>query len=356
MREILSIQYLRAVAATMVVVYHVLNWTAPAEAQSDFAIAVWASGVDVFFVVSGFVMWTTTAGRSIGPTAFWRARIVRIVPLYWSALAACWVVLAARGGLAGAPTLPAVVKSATFLPYLDPGTGIVAPYLTSGWTLTHEMIFYALFGAALTIPGQRARVAVIATGLAVMAAAGIVFGRENPVVFRLTSPLAFEFLAGVGLALFRDRVFTHRAEPVLGGLALTAALVFGATITRAHPVDWPRVLVFGVPATMVVLAALAFEEQLRRVPLGWLKRLGDASYSLYLVNEIFQEIAGPATADLPTAPRAAVLFGGSILAGLLVHRFVEQPVGRFFARRRQVAAAPIPTIARTGPAAVPHAG
>lgn len=338
MREILSIQYLRATAATMVVVYHVLNWMASAEAQSDFAVAVWASGVDVFFVVSGFVMWTTTVGRSIGPGAFWRARIVRIVPLYWLALAVYWVVLAAHGGLTDAPGLSAVVKSATFVPYLRPDTTFVAPFLTSGWTLTHEMIFYALFGAALTVADPRVRVAVIAAAIAGLVAGRFVLGGDDPIVFRLTSPLALEFLAGVGLAIVRERFAAHRAAPILGGLAIVAAIAFVATVTRAHPVDWPRVLVFGVPAAAIVLAALAFEERLRQVPLDWLKRLGDASYSLYLVNEIFQEIAGPATADLTTVPRAIILFGGSILTGLLVHRFVERPIVQVFAHRRHASA------------------
>jgi exopolysaccharide production protein ExoZ len=335
MREVLSIQYLRAVAATMVVVYHVLNRMAPAEAQNDFWVAVWASGVDVFFVVSGFVMWTTTAGRSIEPVAFWRARLVRIVPLYWLALAACWVTLAARHGLAEAPDLVAVVKAATFVPHVDPHLGTVSPYLTSGWTLTHEMIFYAVFGAALTVRRPEVRLAAVTAVLTVMVAGRFVFGGGDPIVFRLTSPLAFEFLAGVGLAVLHRRFSGHRAALPVGLAAAAFAVVFVATITRAHPVDWPRVVVFGVPATAVVLAAVACEARLRRVPIGWLKRLGDASYSLYLANDVFQEIIAPTAAALAPPLEVIVLFGGSMFAGAVVHRLVEQPIARSLSERRR---------------------
>lgn len=334
MREIISIQYLRAVAATMVVVYHVLNWMAPAGAQTDFAVALWASGVDVFFVISGFIMWTTTAGRDLSPTAFWRARLVRIVPLYWVALAVYWGVLADGGARVPTPGLQAVVSSATFVPYLDSGTTLVAPYLTSGWSLTHEMIFYAVFGLALLSRRPAARLAIVAVALFGLVAGRFILGSQEPIAFLLTSPLGLEFLAGVVLAIGHARWGASRFAPLLATVAAILAVGFTATVTTAHPSDWPRVVVFGVPAAAIVLAALGFERVRGFDRLHPLKGLGDASYSLYLVNEIFLEVAAPATLGLPTATRAVLLFVGSIAAGLLVHRFVEHPLTRLFTARR----------------------
>ena len=337
MREIVSIQYLRAVAATMVVVHHVLHRVAPAETQADadFAVALWASGVDVFFVISGFIMWTTTAGRDLTPTAFWRARLVRIVPLYWVALAVYWVVLAVGGARAPRPGLEAVLSSATFVPYLDPGTRLVAPFLTPGWSLTHEMIFYALFGVALLARRPATRSAIVAFALFGLVAGRFVLGSQGPIAFRLTSPLGLEFLAGVVLAIGYARWGESRFAPRLGAVAAILAVGFVATVTAAHPSDWPRVVVFGVPATAVVLTALGFERVRGFDRLHPLKLLGDASYSLYLVHEIFLEVAAPATSGLPTAARAVLLFVGSIVAGLLVHRFVERPLTRLTTARRE---------------------
>src|SRR5262245_8183228 len=96
--QVLAVQYLRAVAASLVVVYHVLEQITPVARHDDFAIYAFSFGVDIFFVISGFIIWTSTARRPIGPVDFWIVRLVRIVPLYWLALATALVMIALRNG------------------------------------------------------------------------------------------------------------------------------------------------------------------------------------------------------------------------------------------------------------------
>ncbi|MCC8233996.1 acyltransferase family protein [Pinisolibacter aquiterrae] len=336
MREILSIQYLRAIAAAMVVVYHCFYGAlAPAD-RTGFAYQIWSSGVDVFFVVSGFVMWVTTSRRSIGPLAFWRARIARIVPLYWVALAFYWPILVALRGLDGAPSLSEVILAFGFVPYRDPATDLISPYLTSGWTLTHEMIFYAVFGAGLLIADLRLRVALVVTVFAVLIGLRVVIGAETPIAFRLTSPLALEFLAGMALAIAWERFAGAAFVSILRPLAAVAAVAFLILVTRPHVEAWPRALVFGVPAVAFAFLAVSLEDRLRARPIGWLKRWGDASYSIYLANEVFLVLVDQVMPRqvLPLLVEVALLFAASIAVGLGVNRFVEVPLGHVFRHRR----------------------
>src|SRR5271166_3045280 len=143
---LLSIQTLRALAALAVVAYHALQWD-----RGGFDVG--RAGVDVFFVISGFIMWRVTAGRDVPPRAFLWRRFTRVAPLYW---------LATLGVLAVALVWPAflpevrpgwrhLVLSLAFIPHLDP-RGLPFPTLPPGWTLDYEAVFYAIFAAALAGP------------------------------------------------------------------------------------------------------------------------------------------------------------------------------------------------------------
>lgn len=335
MREVLSIQYLRAIAAAMVVVYHCLYGAlAPAD-RTGFAYQIWSSGVDVFFVVSGFIMWVTTSQRPIGPLAFWHARLARIVPLYWVALVLYWPILVGLRGIAAAPSLSEVGLAFGFVPYRDPATDLISPYLTSGWTLTHEMIFYAVFGAGLVVSDRRLRAAVVVAVFAALVALRVVIGAETPIAFRLTSPLAFEFLAGMALAIGWERYAGAPFVRLLRPLVAVAAVAFVVLVTRPHVEAWPRTFVFGVPAIALAFVAVSLEDRFRARPVGWLKRWGDASYSIYLSNEVFLVVVDGVMPRhvLPLPVEVVLLFAASIAVGLAVNRLVEVPLGRLFRRR-----------------------
>lgn len=330
MRETISIQYLRAIAATMVVVFHVATRVLGAQDPEPFDYAIWGGGVDIFFVVSGYIMWVTTVSRPVSTARFLEARLLRIVPLYWAALALLWVVLAGLEGLGKTPSLSEVVRSALFIPHRDSGTGLIAPYLVPGWTLTYEMVFYAIFGVALFLENKVARIAFVAVVFLAMTRLRSYADASDPIVFRLTSPMFFEFLAGMVIAEARERL---AGQPHLGKFgvgALTAATVFLVLVSAPWFETLPRVIGFGIPAALVVFGFLSFEDRIAARPIGWLKHLGDASYSLYLVHEILLQLLDPVLlpSGLPIVVEALIYFAGSIAVGLACHAFVEEPLTR----------------------------
>src|SRR5262245_20527151 len=123
MSRIVSIQYLRAAAALMVVFFH-----AEGMAAEYFNIGCLPSfgavGVDIFFIISGFIMWVTTAPERTTASSFIVNRIVRIVPLYWLVtllLYGGWLIFR---GPASLPPVSHLLLSLSFIPFIPERAGI----------------------------------------------------------------------------------------------------------------------------------------------------------------------------------------------------------------------------------------
>ena len=177
----LTVQALRAIAALLVVVYHVFDMWAlrmdPSAPGTGWVNG--AAGVDIFFVISGFVMVVSSRRLATQPRA-WRTfiqhRIVRIVPLYWLLTTAKLLLVFFLADLALRSNLEFdyVARSYLFLPVVD-GAGHFRPLLPVGWTLTYEFVFYLLFALALALRVDVLRVLVPGLGLFVVPA---LFRRE----------------------------------------------------------------------------------------------------------------------------------------------------------------------------------
>jgi exopolysaccharide production protein ExoZ len=174
--KLFALQLLRAVAATGVVISHVrydfLHHFGLPDGLPGF-INAGAAGVDLFFVISGFVMVyssETLFGRDRAATIFLVRRVARIVPLYWLMSALMIAYVAARGFAASDASPTQAVLSFLFIPYPRP-SGEMSPVYGVGWTLNYEMFFYAVL--ALCLAARRAiTVARVAIALAVLALAG----------------------------------------------------------------------------------------------------------------------------------------------------------------------------------------
>jgi exopolysaccharide production protein ExoZ len=275
MKPLLSIQYLRALAALAVVAFHACQW-----ARIDFDIG--SAGVDVFFVISGFIMWRTTEGGQVRPLAFLRRRAIRIAPLYWAVtlgLAAAALIVPQRFPDVE-PTAWHVFASLAFIQHLNP-QGLPFPLLAPGWTLNYEAVFYLLFAVCLLVPmAQRAMVLTLA-----LAGATFIGFLYPPVYIMLFNPLLLEFAAGIWLARFMGEGLTPGRHAGWGmfvaGLASFAAMHLAG-------VEWDlwRPLFWGFPAFLLVAGLTAVEQDggLPEIPL--LKTLGDASYSIYLCHPL----------------------------------------------------------------------
>jgi exopolysaccharide production protein ExoZ len=326
-KEVVGVQYLRGLAALMVVVFHLVPPLAAAWGIGRFPVAVLAGGVDVFFVISGFIIWRSTANPAVRPWPWWRSRLVRIVPMYWIALVATLVSFAAHGWALPGPA--EALKAFLFIPSRNSATGEFTPFFVPGWTLHYEFFFYAVMGALLFVPRRALRVVLICAFFGTLVALRRAVDTSSAVQFRLTSPLMFEFVGGILVALFHDRVDLGRRAGAVGGLCIAASLAFLILVSpRLYP-DGPRTVYFGGPALLLVFGTVCLEEPLRRHVLQPLKTLGDASYSLYLSHtltmflpEWLLDRAGVAA----LVPRFLFSLTLCVLFGVVVYRRVERPL------------------------------
>ena len=319
MKPLASIQYLRGLAALAVVAFHAFQW-------GDGGFDVGRAGVDVFFVISGVIMWRVTAERETAPLAFLWRRLTRVAPLYWLLTAVVGAV-----ALAWPAFLPNVhpgwkplLLSLAFIPHFDPA-GLPFPLLPPGWTLNYEAIFYVVVAATLLAPRAN-RAWLIAGALFVIVAAGVVLA--DPAYILGANPLLLEFAAGVAVAALADR----RALPgrrwswrlIAAGLA---ALAIPAALGLFNEL-W-RPLIWGLPAMLIVAGALGLERSggVGRSPA--LMALGDASYSIYLIHLPASAVVAHILGINPPWLFIPAAIAASTLAGLACHRWVERPLIRW---------------------------
>jgi peptidoglycan/LPS O-acetylase OafA/YrhL len=233
-----------------------------------------AVGVDIFFVISGVVIYLNTARHPVGPGRFLLDRVARIAPAYWLYSTAFALLL-----LAVPDCIPeqrfewrTFLLSLMFLPSANPGGFGLYPTLPVGWSLNYEMAFYLLF--SLTLPlALRWRPLAIATALLVFCAVLPRLGWVSP-FYR--QDIVGEFLLGVGVGWLHQRGLLQ-GRGVLALLALVAAL---GTLWTLQPAR--RCLEWGLPCAVLVAACMVLEPWFARLAL--LSRLGDWSYSTYLLH------------------------------------------------------------------------
>jgi exopolysaccharide production protein ExoZ len=293
-----GIQYLRALAAVMVLLYHVgFNFgflVDPPVRQH------WLSaGVDIFFLISGFVMVVATQRRAIGGVRFLTERLARVVPLYWLV---------------------------TGLFVANPRTHEPNPILVPGWTLNYEMVFYLLFALLIRLTVTR-RIAIMAALFLGLCAFRPLVPHDDALLFRMTSPQPLEFVAGMALAQIRHRL--ARLHWLFGVAALAAGFVGLALVDS----PFPRVVHFAPCATLIVAGAIVCEQRVRG-DIALFRLLGDSSYSLYLTHPLILE-ALPAYGGTSgwRAGGAIATVLACILLSLAFYRWFEVPSLRFFRHR-----------------------
>ena len=335
MKPIVSIQYLRAAAAILVVVFHHANAIRADYAPGAFAFPVGAFGVDIFFVISGFIMWTIAAARPLSPQDFLKRRIIRIAPIYWAVtLATAFVAVEGGVRLNPNPDISWLASSLFFVPHWSlEHPGIVAPVAAPGWTLNLEMFFYTLFAATLFLP-QRLRLGALTCSLFALASTRLVAGEPGNAALNLYSESVIaEFGFGVFLGwlyLNRPAVFAYtRRNICIGGALIVLGLMTAPAFNAEHDL---RGLVWGAPALAIVAGALLLEPAIARRSLHALKFLGDASYSIYLTHimamAVSQRTIGAALA--PEAPLLTLAIETifAVLIGCCAYLFVEKPLTR----------------------------
>jgi peptidoglycan/LPS O-acetylase OafA/YrhL len=273
------------------------------------------AGVDVFFVLSGFVISHAAQTR---PKTFLRDRLVRIYPSYWL-WAAGWVALAALSGpLSGWP----LFTSLTLLP--APTERVLDSYVSFEWTLSFEMLFYT--AVWLTLRGISWWILALAY---VAAFAASIFSHVGMLKF-LGSPMVIEFAMGV--LAYR----LGRGRPALGAFALAVAFLVFSVMPKGLIVaqTWMESYIglgragfMGPVAFIVVWGAAQFDCSNRL----WrpLALLGDASYSIYLSHPILMD-GGAKVIGHYFDPISTTV--ASVCVGLVAYLIVERPLLGFIRR------------------------
>lgn len=338
-----GVQVLRAVAALMVVGHHatIMLWE-----RDHLPVPNWiagSSGVDLFFVISGFVMMISTGPLRRAPHAartFLARRLERIVPLYWvvTTVKVVLLLLVPAIGLNGLEGWHHVWTSYLFWPSLSP-EGRFEPVLVVGWTLNFEMGFYLLFAAALALRWRP--LALLGPILLLVPLIPALWLGHVPLALSFYhSTQLWEFLMGMLLGLGVQQVSKLPAS--LGAL-LVLVCMWPLLTWNLPGVDLGRGWMWGLPAAGVVLGALALEARWGRRSPRWLLLLGDASYSIYLVHTLVlpaiglgvARIARPWPDEIPMALMVSVIL--SALAGVAVYRWIERPMLNWVRGWRQTA-------------------
>lgn len=303
-----GLQMLRGVAATLVVLFH-LQAAAVIEGHDPGVLAWFVGGevgVDVFFVLSGFVIFRAVQGRRhLGPWWFLRQRFWRIVPPYWVVLALTLLALTGLEVLEGDwsewPGLGKILVSVFLLPL--PGQVIAV-----AWTLTVEGLFYLIFAATYFRFGTRGAIAALVLWSALTLGLKLVdLGLPREMAVILYSGVV-QFLFGGLISLAISAGWRAGAVPavVLGTLGL-AVLVTGQV-----GFGWSRAFTAGLPSAALVYGLAAANWRMPDWTLVW----GEASYLLYLVHLLVFSIAGTLLRMAGVAPYGSVLamLGLAVLA------------------------------------------
>ena len=312
-----SLQSLRAIAALAVAGFHLSQWTG-----ADFRIG--QAGVDLFFVISGVVMWTSAVERDAPAGLFLLRRAIRILPPYWIATAGLIALRLWLGPLflAHAHLEPLhILLSLALIPHADP-ENLPFPLLTQGWTLVYEAGFYLLVALALKF-ARPVRMWIIGGGITALVLWGLSW---QPAYWFGANLMLLQFLAGCWLG---RQAMRRALPPPTYGVALAVlglAIFAGLHLARLHSDPW-RPLLWGVPACLIVAGALSLDVRSGAAGpprLPWLEFLGEASYSIYLWHTLAFVVV---VSLMPGKPPlfAPIAFAAAVVTGLIAWRLVERP-------------------------------
>ncbi|WP_321948525.1 acyltransferase [Paraburkholderia sp. J10-1] len=349
MQKLKSLTVLRAVAATTVIFFHIMSPTG--HTFGEF-------GVDIFFVISGFVIALVLDNPELTAQRFLADRIARIVPLYWVLTFGVFVGALIAPELLNSTTadLGNLLKSLFFIPYRKE-SGQIFPMLFVGWTLNYEMLFYAVTAVSLIVMRRHRLLLTSALLLAIFCAAKASHSHGVFAAF-YTNQRMFEF--PLGILAYQLWKFGVRIKLPLAGCMAIAAYAWMAWINW-HDLSNAPLLYYGLPAFVLIASTLSLESATGS---GWVTRaaifIGNASYAIYLSHPYCVEAARKLLPDAidgfdATAPLGVALTMIVATAmGAALYQFVDWPLHR--RARRLLHAVPAIRLRRSRFTGADHAG
>ena len=351
-RTFAGIQLLRGFAATLVVCDHTASGLADTSALGHqafrFTPLLFAGngGVDLFFVISGFVIVWTTQGKWWQDHA-WRVflgrRVRRIFPLYWIIITAKLAVMMSLPHLfrATRPTDWNIAASYLLVPTWAP-QGPIGLILASGWTLCFEMAFYYICATCLAL--RRPPMRFVAPLLVVIALIGICRTPQWGAAGALIDPMLLEFVAGMAIAELTLAGMVRKDRWLLVAVLGFGVVLFLATGLLPDAISYNyRTLTWGIPAALIVYAVVGLEFSVNFKRLTTMLVVGDASYSIYLTHGLFLQPLVMKAKQIALPPSGewlvlVLLIAAAIGFGVLVWWTLERRLEDFWRRRSSVRA------------------
>ncbi|WP_336852537.1 acyltransferase [Pseudescherichia vulneris] len=341
MGKIYSLQILRAIAALCVVISHI--WGVNGKIGEPLGFAYFgAYGVDIFFVISGFIMCYSIKDIFDNPfhqaIGFISKRILRIYPSYLiiaSPVILYFIYSTLKSG--GAVSLYMIIGNFLLLPTFN-GDPAYHMYFYVAWSLCYEMMFYLLFALIMVFCRNRTQlIAAMVTVLIGLVAVVHTFRIQGDMLgwvnirYMVGDSLIVNFAMGC-IAFVIYRTFNNISFRPLTSFLLVASLFCMGIINAQHQAD--RLFCFGLPAFLIVLIVLytKFDENHDRKKITQLGiYLGNASYSIYLLHlyivfimpEIYKIV--PFNKDFTGAIMSVV----AVLIGCAFYSAIEKPLNRF---------------------------
>ena len=357
--KIQNVQALRGIAAVLVVGAHLPEMERKFTGSSFVGwfdpIGSW--GVDLFFVISGFVMLTSTWNFFATPNAsgiFFLRRVTRIFPIYWLVLIPLAALdLIAPSLINGSQTIrPSIAASFLLLPQQG------KPLLTVSWTLVYEMYFYYIYTFLITRP-RRYLFVGLGTWIAFTLLVHAIFPHPtNANIFFLSNTITIEFLLGAAIAQWcksgRPMSFAWAAI-ALGAIAIFIDGLTYVNLDKALDLGGEaRFFFIGVPMAAIFYGVVSLELEKNMTLPTAIVALGDASYSLYLWHVPILISVGRLSTHLPLRYPAfhvawlVAITAFAVAMSVLLFRLIEMPMIDFFGKliRSKTERSPIPAVQR----------
>lgn len=326
-----SIQIMRGIASLLVLLEHISIKGGQYGNGALNGFSVGGAGVDLFFIISGYIMCVSTYDQPLNFAQFIVRRIKRIMPLYWLVTTVALIVFLYK---------PTLINSS------GGETGIFVSYTlfpngkkflnANGWTLSYEFFFYFIFGCFIH-KGTYKAIKASSLILMLLTIIGLCYHFNEPLLFFSTDSLLMEFVFGMGCFYLFNKKSIGLNHKYGIGLFITGVLLFALQISigATNYQKWQGLL-WGITILLIFIGLLSLEGLMRRSSFlikTLLLEIGNSSYSLYLIHPF--TLSGTAIClkhfGMASNPYlfSIILLTISVVTGHLVYLYVERPLIAF---------------------------
>lgn len=327
---IYSIQALRALAAWIVVAHHyvqIVHGFNNKTIISSFLSNYGSIGVDIFFVISGFVIYLATIDKDVKPWKFALNRAFRIIPLYWVITLVTAIIIVSTDKLIPLTEFNTLffIKSLFFLPAANPSGIGYFPLVTVGWTLNFEMMFYFIFSLALFF-SKKTYLYIVFISVFLL---NYFLARNFVFLDFYKSKIIYEFLIGILLAISYKNGFLRSVNPFISVFIFFIGVFL--IMSQGHANHAP--LKNGFPCALIIAAFIQQENFFKRIPL--IKKIGDYSYSTYLIHVIVISVMFYFSNKYNLSNYLLLLSStvSIFIISIISYRFLEKPINDWAKRK-----------------------